>query len=150
MPGAGLGFDFAYIDRLVALVADDLGAHVVATTCVVQHEWGAFGAGEPFVAPGGHGGEDGIHLTAFLGESVLVANRAFLVGDAVEQAVVNEPVQVRGENVAADAQRDSEVFESAGAEACLSDDEKVPAIAEDVRAARHGARPARRVGTTHI
>ena len=141
-PGTGFGDGLADVDRLVAFVADDFGVHVVAAGRVVEHEWCAFGSGEPFVAPGGHGGENGVHLSPLVGEAVLVAQRSFLVWDPGEQAVVNQSVEVGSEDVPADTERFVEVIESAGSEAGLADDQQIPAVAEEVCAARHSAGPA--------
>ena len=111
--GSGRGSYLTDVEGFVAFAADDDGVHVVLAGGVVQHQWCAFRAREPAVAPGGHGGEDRVGVAALLREAVLVAGRVRLVLDPAQQALVDEPVETSGEDVAPDAQRLLEVVEAA-------------------------------------
>ena len=146
--GSGLG---SHLGRrgVVAFAADHDGVHVVVASGVVQHQRCAFRAGEPAVAPGRHGGEDRVGVTALLCEPVLVARRVRLVLDPAQQALVHEPVETSGEDVASDTERLLEVVEPASAETGLTDEQQVPVVAEHRRTAGDGARPVGGVGALH-
>ena len=149
MAGSGPGADVAHVEGLLAVAADHHGVHVVVAGRVVQDQGRAFGAGKPALAPGGHGGEDRVHLATLVGEPVLVAAGVLLVLVPGQECVVDQAGQPPGEDVAPDAQSRLEVVEAARAEAGLADKQQVPVVAEHVGAAGDGAGPARHVGPFH-
>ena len=78
-----------------------------------------------------------------------MAQRPLLIRHPSQQAVFHEAAEVRGEDVPPNAERRAEVVEAARPHAGLTDDQEVPTVAEDMRAARHRAGPRRCVGPTH-
>src|SRR5437764_9289718 len=78
-----------------------------------------------------------------------MSRRVWLVLDPAQQALVHEPVETSGEDVASDTERLLEVVEPASAETGLTDEQQVPVVAEHGRAAGDGARPVGGVGALH-
>ena len=108
---------------------------------VAQHDRRARLAGEPPVAPGDHGRQDGVEVAALVGEDVLVAVGLLLVADPRQHALLDEALEPLGEDVAADPQRPLHVVEAAHPEEGLPEHERRPPVAQQVDAAGDGTRP---------
>src|SRR5215211_910073 len=83
--------------------------------------------------------EGDVEVAALGGESVLVAGRSLAVGDALEHALADEPVQPVGEDVAGDPQALLELVEAANPEEHVADDQQRPALADDLQRPRDRA-----------
>src|SRR4029453_19055632 len=83
--------------------------------------------------------EGDVEVAALGGESVLVAGRSLAVGDALEHALADEPVQPVGEDVAGDPQALLELVEAANPEEHVADDQQRPALADNLQRPRDRA-----------
>ena len=143
------GGHLADVEGLGTFAADDDGVHVVAAGPVVEKHRGASGAGEPAPAPCVHRRQHRIGVAPLAGQPVLVAGRVRLVLDSLEDPLVDQAVEADRKHVATDPERPLEVVVAADAEASLADQEDVPVVAEDVRAAGDVAWPGGGVGASH-
>ena len=80
-----------------------LEVHDLAARVVHDLEGGAVGC-RPLVAPLTHGGEDRPEVAPLVGEPVLVAQGALLVGHPLEDTGLDQAGQAHVEDVAGDAQ----------------------------------------------
>ena len=90
------------------------------------------GLGEVAVAPVQHRDHHRPEVEALLGEEVLVARRALLVGALLEDALVDQQREAGGEDVAGDAEVLLDLVEAAAAVEDVADHEQRPALAEDL------------------
>jgi hypothetical protein len=81
------------------------------------------------VAPGEHGGDDGVQVAALLGESVLASFTGAVVA---EHLAGDELVEAFGEHVGGDAEALAELVEVSQPTEAVSEDQQGPAIADDV------------------
>ena len=103
------------------------------------------------VAPLQQGHHDRPQIEALLGQPVLEARGALLVGHALEDALVDEAAEAVGEHVARDAEVALEVVEAAHAHERLAHDEDRPAVAEHLeRRGRSSSSGLRRYGAAWL
>src|SRR5207244_1117386 len=74
-------------------------------------------------------------VAALAGELIFVALGALGVANSLEDALLDQPVQAVGQDVAGDAQALLEVIEAAQAEKRVADDQQRPALADDLERA---------------
>ena len=91
---------------------------------------GPVGAGGVAVAPGEQGDQRRPEVEPLLGEEVLVALRALLVGAPFEDVLVDQPLQPGGEHVAGDAEALLQLAEAPVAVHHVADDQQRPALAD--------------------
>ena len=72
-------------------------------------------------------------VEALLGQEVLVAGRAFLVGAALEDVLVDQPLEAGREDVAGDAEGLLDLVEAAVAVHHVADDQQRPALADHLQ-----------------
>ena len=77
-----------------------------------------------------------VEVKPLVGEVVLVAAGALLTGEPFEDALVDEVVEARGEDVRRRADATFEVLEASGAVERLTDDEARPPVPDDGERAR--------------
>ena len=114
------------------------GQRSSCSSSVPQASWtskvGGVAVDGPAVAPAHEGDEGGGEVAALGGEPVLVADRALLVGDPLEDAGVDQLVEAVGEDVAGDAEVVAEVAEAADAPERVAQDQQRPPVADEGRA----------------
>ncbi len=93
----------------------------------------AGGGRGPPVAPLPHRGQHLPEIASLIGEPVVVTDRVFLVGDAVEDTVGEEMVEPLGEDVAGDAESLLEVVEARDPEKGVPEDQWRPPLAHDLQ-----------------
>ena len=131
--------DVARAERLAAVLADAPLVQQAAAVAVAQHDWGTRGGGRVAIAPAQELDDHRPQVEALLGEAVLVALGALLVGDLPQDALRDEPLQARGEHVARDAEVALDRVEAAHAEEDVAQDEHRPALADELERARDRA-----------
>jgi hypothetical protein len=138
----------------VAIAADHVDADRCAAVSVLEEDRGAGVAGEVLVAEGDQGGEDGVQVSAHVGEAVLeaFALAGFAVGDFGENASFDELVETGGEDVAGDAEVALEVVETAETAEDVSEHEERPPVADEFEGALSRAvrGQRRRRGVGHV
>ena len=82
--------------------------------------------------------------------AVLVSLGPLAVADALEDALVDEPAEAVGEDVARDAEALLELVEAAAAEEGVADDQERPALADDLERPRDRAVLAVVVALQHV
>jgi hypothetical protein len=90
------------------------------------------GADDPFVTPLSEGGHDWPQGSPLVGEEVVVAAAAFVVGATLEHAGIDERVEAVREDVPRDAEAVDEVLEPAHAEERIAQDQQRPPLADDL------------------
>ena len=99
----------------------------------------ALRAGGVLVAPVQQGDQGRPEVEALLGQEVLVAGRAFLVGAALEDALLDQPAEPGREDVAGDPERALDLAEAAVAVHHVADDQQRPALADHLERLGDGA-----------
>jgi hypothetical protein len=132
------GLSVVGVDVLSAFRAYDADFDAVTAWLVQQLDWRG-GKGGPRVAPLHQRGVDGKQRAPLGREPVLVARGILAICSALENAVVDQPVEPVGQHVARQADPTLEVFESARAVERLAQDDPHPALADDPRGARDRA-----------
>src|SRR5262249_9390922 len=92
-----------------------------------------------FVAPLPEAGVRDLQVAPLLGEPGLVARGPRAVADALEDSLVDEPVESFGEHVAGNPEALLKLLEAAKSEEGVTDDQERPALADDLESARDGA-----------
>src|SRR4051794_29582196 len=83
----------AGVEHLAAAFADAAVADVAAALLVDDHFGRALGSGRVAVAPAEQGDQGGPEIEALLGQEVLIALWALLIGPAFEDALGDQPLQ---------------------------------------------------------
>ena len=125
----------AGVEPLAAVAADPAAVDEAVAGLVADLHRRSVGARDVMVAPLEHRNQDGPEVDALLGEAVLEAGRALLVGALLENALVNEAGEAIGEDVAGHAEPVLELVKPAPAVEDVPDDQERPALAEDLERA---------------
>jgi len=104
---------------------------------MLDHDRRPFGIRGPAVAPPQQRNDGGEQLEALLGQAVLEADAAarLAVGLLAEDALVDESLEARAEDVARAADCALEVREAPHAVESLAEDEQCPLLADDIERA---------------
>lgn len=96
-----------------------------------QFDRGTEITGEVRIAPVHQGNEGRRQVSAFLGESVFVANWSFLIRHFVEDLVLDEPLKPIRQQVAGDAKVLVELIKSANSAKRIAKNQQRPSIADN-------------------
>src|SRR5438128_182994 len=88
------------------------------------------------IAPLSKRGERDVQVETLLRQLVLVPLRALAVEDPLEHALVDQPVEPVGQNVAGDSQALLQLIEAMQAEQDVTDDQQRPALADNLERPR--------------
>ncbi len=130
----------ARVQRFPAGLADHLGQHRVPAA-VLQDQRRSVVAGQVLVAPPHQRDDDGIQVTARVGEMVLEARRMLAVRSSLEDPGADQGPEPGGERVTRRAGAAHHLIEPAVAEEDLAHGQQSPLLAHDVQGAGDGARP---------
>src|SRR4051812_39863648 len=132
---ARLAVDVARRQVRAAGVAREPAGHLAAAVAVADDARRAARRGVVAVAPLHQRDDRRPEVEPLLAEAVLEALGALLVAVALDQALVDQPLEPLGQDVARDAEIALEVVEPAHPEERVADDEQRPAVAEDLEGA---------------
>src|SRR5436305_384775 len=121
----------ARLELRPAPAADAAIVYLAAAAAVLEHDGPAVGV-VVAIAPLQQRDDHRPEVDAFVGQPVLVALGTLLVATALEDALLDEPLQPRLQHVARDAEAALEVVEAADAEERVAEDEHRPALAHDL------------------
>ncbi len=130
----------AGVQRFPAGLADHLGHHRVPAA-VLQDQRRPVVAGQVLVAPPHQRDDDGIQVTARVGEMVLEARRMLAVRPPLEDPGADQGPKPGGEGVTRRASATHHLIEPAVAEENLPYGQQGPLLAHDVQGAGDGAGP---------
>ena len=130
----------AGVQRFPAGLADHLGHHRVPAP-VLQDQRRPVVAGQVLVAPPHQRDDDGIQVTARVGEVVLEARRMLAVRSPLEDPGADQGPEPGGERVTRRAGAAHHLIEPAVAEEDLPHGQQGPLLAHDVQGAGDGAGP---------
>ncbi len=130
----------AGVQRFPAGLADHLGHHRVPAA-VLQDQRRPVVAGQVLVAPPHQRDDDGVQVTARVGEVVLEARRVLAVGSPLEDPGADQGPEPGGERIARRAGTAHHLIEPAVAEEDLPHGQQGPLLAHDVQGAGDGAGP---------
>jgi hypothetical protein len=106
---------------------------------VFEHDGRSALSGGVLVAPPHQGDEDRVEVDALLAEPVLEPGRVVLVPPPLEDAVLDEPPEAVGQDVAGRAGVPLELLEPPDPEERLPQHQHGPSFADDLERASHGA-----------
>ena len=123
--------DIARVDGFAAFGAGQYAAEVVAAGEVAVQQRRALLAGVMLVSPMHETYHYRIEIETLLCEAILEARWRVLVGDLLENAVIDKVFETFGQDAPCDAEALLEVFEAADAQEGLAQHEQRPAVADD-------------------
>src|SRR3989440_3841188 len=100
-----------------------------------QHGRSVLVVGCPAIPPTQQGNEDGVRVHALLGKPVLVPFGAALIGQPLEDTLVDEARQPFGQDVAGDPEPLLDLLEPPKALVHVADDQETPLLPDDIQCA---------------
>jgi hypothetical protein len=106
---------------------------------MLDQHWRPGAAGEPGVAPSHERQDDRIQVATLVGEVVVRARGALLVGATLDQAVLDEGIQPVDEDVSRNPEAVSDLIEASPPKEEVADDEQRPPLSDHLEPASHRA-----------
>jgi hypothetical protein len=121
--------------QVVTALGDKRGDHgLLVALCAREHRR-LFAA--VIVAPLPQADECHMKVAALSGQLVLVPLGPFLVGDPLEESLVDQPAKAVGENLPRDPEISLKLVESSQSEQSVPDDQQRPSLADHLEGARN-------------